>query len=288
MKVKLTVQNYRCFSEASPASFEVRDNFTAFVGPNNAGKSTLLRMFYELRALFVSLGNPAQFRDSVKGASQSFGIPTTPQTSVFPRDNKNPLELKFEYEAAHYAIPPERAPRAVVVRVQHGQNTPSVEIVRHNGVTMNPSHATGWSNEGRFVFTTGEEFDLSPVLDCARALADAYYVGPFRNALPLQGASQYFDIAVGQDFIQKWQNFKTGNLPEHRERIVRVTDEIGAIFGFNRLDINASQDGKQFTLMVDQRSFMLDELGAGLAQFIFVLGNLAIHPRNSCSSTNQN
>jgi predicted ATP-dependent endonuclease of OLD family len=39
----ITVRNYRCFGDQG-ATFELRPGFTAFVGPNNSGKSILLRI----------------------------------------------------------------------------------------------------------------------------------------------------------------------------------------------------------------------------------------------------
>ena len=47
MDAELTLKNYRCFSDESPARFSLRRGFTAFVGVNNSGKSSLLRFFYE-------------------------------------------------------------------------------------------------------------------------------------------------------------------------------------------------------------------------------------------------
>jgi AAA15 family ATPase/GTPase len=45
MDIEITLKNYRCFSEANPARFRLRDGFTAFIGLNNAGKSTVLKFF---------------------------------------------------------------------------------------------------------------------------------------------------------------------------------------------------------------------------------------------------
>src|SRR5690348_1964126 len=56
----LTIKNYRCFADEEPARISVRPGFTAFLGPNNAGKSTMLRLFYELRTLFEMAGTVEQ------------------------------------------------------------------------------------------------------------------------------------------------------------------------------------------------------------------------------------
>ena len=43
--VKLTIKNYRCFTDDQPCIIEFCSGFTSFVGPNNSGKSTLLGCF---------------------------------------------------------------------------------------------------------------------------------------------------------------------------------------------------------------------------------------------------
>lgn len=50
-EVDLVLKNYRCFPSSCPARFSVRSGFTAFVGVNNSGKSSLLK-FFEIEARF--------------------------------------------------------------------------------------------------------------------------------------------------------------------------------------------------------------------------------------------
>src|SRR6267143_5101234 len=52
MEIEITLKNYRCFPDSNPARITLREGFTSFVGVNNAGKSSLLKFFYELRPLF--------------------------------------------------------------------------------------------------------------------------------------------------------------------------------------------------------------------------------------------
>ena len=62
----LTVKNYRCFPDNKPVHISMRNGFTAFVGVNNSGKSSLLKMFYELRNLFALLSNPGNFLNALR------------------------------------------------------------------------------------------------------------------------------------------------------------------------------------------------------------------------------
>src|SRR6266436_213513 len=57
---RVTLKNYRGFSDQNPARIEVGPGLAALVGPNNTGKSSLKLFFYEMRALFEVLLRPPQ------------------------------------------------------------------------------------------------------------------------------------------------------------------------------------------------------------------------------------
>src|SRR5205809_768774 len=50
--IEVTVKNYRCFPETHPGRIVLSPGFTAFLGVNNSGKSSMLRFFYEFRQMF--------------------------------------------------------------------------------------------------------------------------------------------------------------------------------------------------------------------------------------------
>jgi len=54
--IELKVKNYRCFGDV-PVSLRFRDGFTALLGINNSGKSSLLRIPYEIRSLLQIMAN---------------------------------------------------------------------------------------------------------------------------------------------------------------------------------------------------------------------------------------
>jgi energy-coupling factor transporter ATP-binding protein EcfA2 len=112
-----------------------------------------------------------------------------------------------------------------------------------------------------------------------RTLADTYYVPAFRHISPLtpaDGAAQnYYDINVGRPFIDMWHGLQAGASKEGRERIYRLINEIKNIFGFKELQISPAMNRNSLQLIIDGRTFSLQDLGAGIAQFIVVLGNAA-------------
>ena len=102
------------------------------------------------------------------------------------------------------------------------------------------------------------------------------YLGPFRNTINAGSKDQYFDIAVGQQFMSEFHNYKSGSNPKANEAIYQLIRDIKRIFDFNELDINAAPDGTTLQVFLDGRSFRLSELGTGMAQFILVLANVLV------------
>jgi len=107
-------------------------------------------------------------------------------------------------------------------------------------------------------------------------LAQCLYVGPFRNAINIGGRDDYFDIKVGQQFIQTWRQYKMGMDTMQNEAMYRLTQDIRELFGFDYLEINPTPADETLQVFIDAKSYKLPELGSGIAQFIVVLANIAI------------
>jgi len=121
----------------------------------------------------------------------------------------------------------------------------------------------------------GSGIDFGEFIDTLKNLVGALYIGAFRNAINIGSNDNYFDIAVGQSFIKLWRNYKSGDIKKQNELIWQITRDISSIFALD-LEINPSPDDQTLQINVGGRSFKLNELGAGIAQFIVVLGTVAI------------
>jgi energy-coupling factor transporter ATP-binding protein EcfA2 len=69
---------------------------------------------------------------------------------------------------------------------------------------------------------------------------------------------------------------KTGPVRQNNVAAYRLTEEIRQLFGFDRLEINPSDDNQTLQVFINGRSYRLPELGSGMAQFILVLANAAV------------
>jgi ABC-type cobalamin/Fe3+-siderophores transport system ATPase subunit len=253
--VELRLRNYRCFGE-EPVHLRLTDGFTALVGLNNGGKSTLLRALYEMRPLF----NVGYAPDTLRGqrADRWFGPSLV---SAGERVWRNDAERDVELSVIIHARPDGRNDDA---RVEY-------QFTYHrSGATSGQVLLEGQPLDGPSAAQQTPAFEsILPVL------ADTLYVGPFRSSLS-PGGGTYYDLTMGQPFVSQFRAFKTGGNPEQNEAVIALQEEIAQIFGFERLDINASDDGATLQLFIDGRSFRLSELGAGLSHFVVVLLNILV------------
>ncbi len=280
MEIDITIKNYRCFSDQHPVHVTWRPGFTAFVGPNNSGKSSLLRFIYELRPLLESLWRGgAGVREAFRGSPQ--GFPLAPSVldpnEIFSNHNTRPLQIEFRVDPSALGHPPGeyRVPERLALTIPRGTHEWTGQLLVGDR-RVSPT-GSGPSGPGVEVLLVGDErFNLAPLFEALQILSRGLYVGPFRNAINLGAKQDYFDIDVGQAFIKRWREYKTGPIKQRNEATYRVEEDVRRIFGYDSVQINASNDEETLQLFVDGRSYKLGEMGSGLAQFVIVLANAAV------------
>jgi hypothetical protein len=121
MQVELTIKNYRCFPDTKPLHIEIKEGFTAFVGINNSGKSSILRFFYEFRGLFQIMDNSNQFLNLLRGDHVAFPLaPSVKDTrELFSDSNDRDLNVEFRFSAASSPHP---QPSLVSITVPRDKN----------------------------------------------------------------------------------------------------------------------------------------------------------------------
>lgn len=285
MEIELEIKNYRCFPDSKPVRIRIGNGFVALIGVNNSGKSSLLRFFYELRQVFDNSGqnelanlmNP--LRHAGHWSFQFQGV--TDAAAVFHKKNNRGIDVRIKVLfGADGGEPPAGHPRELCLSFdRQTKQIASVDIPAFCGDPANRQHLNIARRQGS---TASLEVPgrptvtLSHIAEALRALADTLYLGAFRNAVNVAAGQDYYDIKVGQSFITEWRKRKTGSIIEENEAINRLTGDIRRIFEFDTLEINASDDNQTLKILANDHSYRLEELGAGLAQFIFVLANAAI------------
>jgi hypothetical protein len=276
MDVEVTVSNYRCFAD-TPVRFALKKGLQAFVGVNNSGKSSLLRLFYELRNVFVDMSNQDAVFAGLTGPARPFSLMPLVRdpNEIFCDRNDRDLIVGFEMSAGSVGGVP--APSRFEIVIPRGTNTWSARIYVGGAAVPRTLGSRYEAGDLRMVEPSGAEIvALPPIVELGKALSRMLYLGPFRNAVNVGGSGDYYDIQIGQPFITNWRILKTGYQKKQSEATYKLTDDIRRIFGFETLDINASDDGQNLQLMIDGRTYKQTEIGSGLIQFILALVNAAI------------
>jgi ABC-type branched-subunit amino acid transport system ATPase component len=281
VRLRIQLKKYRTFPIDQPAEFTIGHGFTGIVGPNNAGKSTLLRFFYESRHYWERLssanGNLLVALTQEAGDSSARFNGVYDQVEVFSNLNALGIEIRLTLEH-DYEQPADTPlgnryltiPTQLIVNIDRSGNW-KLRIADPGDVVQ--SEDLAWS--GTILAQGGTPiFEFEPWFEVFRALASALYIGAFRNALNA-GASSYYDVSVGTAFIQDWNNFRSGPGKAQNVAALQLTNEIKRIFGLDELDIVASADDSTLQLVIDGQPYRLDEVGGGLTHFVLVLAYVA-------------
>lgn len=276
MEIDLVIKNYRCFADSHPAKIALRPGFTGLIGANNSGKSSLLRMLYELRSLFQVASQAGNLTGPLRSQRQVFntadGIRDT--SEIFCNRNDRDLSIEITALKDGANTPGELpGPRKVTLVVQRPTNQ-YLATVEADSQPQNPDTNT-WGFSGDILSTGAQQWlDMTYFHEACRLLGSTLYVGSFRNPVNV-GGGNYLDIQTGSAFINAWKHYKAGSTKANREAALRLTDDIKRIFGFDELEITPAADDSTLILNIDKRTYRLDEQGSGLAHFIIVLANVA-------------
>ncbi|MBM4254682.1 MAG: ATP-binding protein [Deltaproteobacteria bacterium] len=204
MAVGVTLKNYRCFNDSKPARFTLRKGFTSFIGVNNSGKSSLLKFFYEFRELFQKIGTNVDgiIATMTKAASFNFPRSVFDIEEVFNNGNNRDLEIQFVFTFSPTSSIHQLAVTRVSLKLPRNSDTPFLRLSVDDNWLDFGGHKP--SSNGTLL----QQVDQSPVADVEmllpffQSLANTLYIGPFRNILGFTSNEDYFDIKVGQAFVQ--------------------------------------------------------------------------------------
>lgn len=281
MDVEITVKNYRCFADEKPATFALRSNgFTGFVGVNNSGKSSLLKMFFELRSVFNYLRESSHVIQLAFGQkTRAFSIekPLTDKKEIF--HNRNDRDITLRLKTNCRSDDDFETVTELRITIPRNENVFKVDFpsIQHEKLRDNTIHDDWLIN----VFDKGRtqphsRFSLKGLCQTMAVLSEAMYIGAFRNAINVGTNESYFDIQIGESFIKQWKGYKTGGGTDQNAAAIQLQADIKTLFGFDSLEINPTADDKSLHLIINDKPFKLAEVGGGIAQFIVVLANVAV------------
>lgn len=283
MEITVTIKNYRCFPDHMPVRISIRPGFTALIGINNSGKSALLKFFYETRDLFSQLSiaaGPLLAAINLNPHPFSWtGVSDTEEPFNDSNDRGIEITLEVSTDADLIANPVTPLVNRIVIGIPRATNTYTCRIYSANDQVMPESglqYRSTPSGQHEIVHKNGSPFaDFRLINRAAALLRNTLYIPPFRNAINVGQMMNYYDIHVGEAFINEWSRSSTGSQKKIREATHRLTDDIRRLFGFNNLKIEASSDKTTLIITIDGRSYKLADVGSGIAQFVMVLASAA-------------
>lgn len=277
--INITLKNFRCFEDSNPISIDIGRGFTALVGPNNCGKSSFLKFFYEFRGLFAF--NAKNIIAGLNDELQVFTVSGVEDLQELPcnfNQRDGSITLHFEEPYVRLQHPGGYRYKKVDLVFKWARNQPSAVTceIFTNGNSRSDTDGLGFGLNGVTLRQGRQEIlEIRPLIEEINKLQNSMYFGPFRNAIN-QGSAEYFDLQIGDQFIKRWNEWKTGPERQRNHLIEKVTEDLRNIFNFQKLEINAAASGKELALNIDGYPYKLRELGAGLSQFILVFANAAM------------
>jgi hypothetical protein len=207
-KFSIQLMNYRCFSGEAPTNWTFNgDVLTSFVGPNNAGKSTLLRFFYELRPVFAILAQPAQIGNLIIHRNMGLAFHGVGDAAEIPSfQSTGPVILEFsisvdrEADLSRVRLTMDRVTSAWGARVWTGPGYKELTIQAGQGFPGQVHTSNGTVPLQTEEFTAWMQCLISRII----------YLPAYRNLIN-QGGGVHYEIAVGQDFIKLWDSWKNGD-----------------------------------------------------------------------------
>lgn len=272
MNIKVTLKNYRCFSDSNPARIELGRGVTAFVGANNSGKSTILRFLYEFRPLFQTLASNEEYLKMIM--TNRFSLPhplgVEDQQQLFFKGNSRPIEIDILIsELLDNSYP--HANKRVCLRIKHDKSC-VLELDGESEMSLQ-KHSVVFPPNGLIEVTDQKRVvgNMALLKELFSMLSNTMYVGAHRGIGPTGASGNCYDISVGSSFVRTWDDWKAGKQAATREEAHTFQREIGQLFGFETFEINASHDQNTLQVTVNGKGFTVQELGSGLGNFILVL-----------------
>ena len=253
------LKTYRSFFQQEVARIPFsKGGVVALVGPNNAGKSVLIRSIYELKnvlAVYVGSGGWKQngaeeWEDSGRGSTFQFPGTSDPLDLVPAKLLAQQKKIEFEIATSNWSCR---------IALQGEQLYEVGQIIR-------PSSTEAFGQE------------VAEVRSIAQILSRAIYIGPYRNISnqAAQGQGTHYDLPIGEDFVRAWREHKTGSGRQSKVAVLDTQKEIAELLGFDSLEINSSSDDKTLSLTIDgTMALSLADVGAGVAQLIFTVISVA-------------
>ena len=252
--ITITLSSYRCFSEPEPARISLeRGKTVALVGKNNAGKSAMLRFFYEFKHPLLNFNSGSWTQQGEKFINNQRGDPG--------------LNARYGVGDLLELYPLRDRERGIHFAFESSSHSCSFKISQDS------------RNAGHILDKTITRRNVGPEADALiqTLFQNTLYLGPHRNLVnDGAGGGTYYDLSIGTAFVAEWDGLKNGQSIEQADSAIRAERLIADLLDWKTLAISPSSDKKQLLLTGEQGRFALSELGSGISELILCLVTAAV------------
>ncbi|MGF1678868.1 MAG: ATP-dependent endonuclease [Candidatus Methylacidiphilales bacterium] len=234
VRLEIRVKNYRCFGGSHASGFVLKRGITGFIGENNSGKSTMLRLFYDLRSLFQVVSDRLEHYQP--GEATTFPLPDLPadvdRDRFFHLHNRDPLVVELLTGGCELDL-----------------------VCRRDGAfhwkcgTVQPEEST--------------------IIRDLRLLSRMFYIGPFRPFHTHGASGTSFDVVFGEPFYELCRGIEQGKSTQKKELLRDVGREVSALFGLKGFAFQSGRGG-QPGFVVDGDWMPSSEMGSGVGQCFLI------------------
>lgn len=292
MQWKIEVRNYRCFTDEYPLRIDLTNPVTALIGPNNSGKSAALRFFWEIGPMVAGASDALAGAYSVAGRAtlNNNMKPLSDPYAVFAALNDRPITVDFfqindqipeeglehimsnAVRSVHFRVTISRTSLSGQVSLIH--NSQQIDDINEKFDTFQGPHGSLFVERA-----SGAQYFLN-YHNHLRDLKHPTYlpaVRPYGNI----SVNQSFDLTLGSSVITEWNGQKAALHPDSRKSAALIEKELARIFGFDQLEIYPTRNHEDLILRVNNdKSFPLQDMGNGIAQFLTLLFNARSRSRH--------
>jgi ABC-type branched-subunit amino acid transport system ATPase component len=270
---------------------------TALIGPNNSGKSTALKFFWEFgQTLSIVPGSifGSHQGGGVVRATVNRGIRTlSDESSVFTEINERPLTVDLHQHSSTFpeaefhmfrtlksgepiksdAISP------ISLRVKFDRTMPVAEIfiLRDGKEFVVEDSKFYWADGPSGTVIVDRQDDKCFFLDRRNGLQGMLHPTfvPAVRSFGTLNVSANYDLQIGQPLIKHWNNHRRSNNSSSRKLADSIEDQVAKVFGYEQLSISANESDDDFILKINNgKSYLLKDMGSGIAHFLTVLINV--------------
>ncbi len=274
--MELILKNYKSFSEENPLNLKIDDNIIALIGPNNAGKSSVLKFFYEFRHFFNEILNIPILILGNQTSVINFNI--SHPFKLFYNYNSGPLEVVLKFKNFKLSVHFNRSnPTKAYLNLFIFINNQEFSFSKLQKNKITKIRQVGKLTQIWDISNDKLLCDVTELFKSLKIFRDARFFSSFRNAVNIGTTQPYCDILVGDAFIRAWHQLSTSSDPRLKKKSRKVISDLKEVFGYESLEIIAYPKKGKIITKIDKQIYDLSDLSSGIIQFILFFVNVAFY-----------